>query len=466
MINSKLVKLLSLLDQQEIKEFKQWVASPFFNKNKRVSQLANYLIRQYPHFSPENVDKQFINTKLLKAKNLKSLNTTAHKLSLLAEQYMVWKYNTKYPIQNELTYIDALESRGDKLFLLKEIVNTKKNLAKEKKHLFTQLELFRLNHILYRNNLNNLSYQQKGTQLINETLSCLNNSYINFRLSLEIEKKAKSLVFDVEEQVPLLNMDDILSKNAEKIKSQDNTSAIFIEIIECHRQPTIEKYKKLNHLVFTHIASYSPFLKISFIRSLINLSNLIYSSGETSILKDWFALYKYLVESNLFFKERKTNEGTFFNIVHLGCQLNEDVFIANFLQKCSVNNIDKEVLAQGNAMFWFHQKKYEQVLEILAPISFGVVYQNLNTRSLLAKTYFCTTAYDKCTDFLASFEMFIRRNKKYNENLKTAILNFILTLRKMCSVKFQDPTYKQTLKEYIQQEPVIAYKIWLLAQFD
>ena len=57
---SNLLVILSSFTSAEIKEFDDFIQSPFFNKNQSVIKLYSYLKKQYPYFEEKAVFKRTV----------------------------------------------------------------------------------------------------------------------------------------------------------------------------------------------------------------------------------------------------------------------------------------------------------------------------------------------------------------------------------------------------------------------
>ena len=57
MHNTRLIKLFKGFLQTDIRRFLDFVRSPFFNKNKKVIKLAEYILKFYPEFSNKGLDE-------------------------------------------------------------------------------------------------------------------------------------------------------------------------------------------------------------------------------------------------------------------------------------------------------------------------------------------------------------------------------------------------------------------------
>ncbi|MEO8514719.1 MAG: hypothetical protein ABI543_14260 [Ignavibacteria bacterium] len=93
MNKSSLMVLLRVFDKKQLKEFSDFVRSPFFNKNKAVIRLFDYIKTLYPGYDPVKLDKENV----YKAAFGKSeyhpifMRVLMSKLHALAEDYLIHK---------------------------------------------------------------------------------------------------------------------------------------------------------------------------------------------------------------------------------------------------------------------------------------------------------------------------------------------------------------------------------------
>ena len=90
MIKSNLVELLRSFSLHEIKEFGEYVHSPFFNKNQSVMKLYDYIRKQYPEFRSEKLKKEFVFNALFPRAEYNDgfMRTLIFLLTQNAEQYL------------------------------------------------------------------------------------------------------------------------------------------------------------------------------------------------------------------------------------------------------------------------------------------------------------------------------------------------------------------------------------------
>ncbi|HEY3249800.1 MAG TPA: hypothetical protein VGK25_01650, partial [Ignavibacteria bacterium] len=118
MIKSNLISLLKTFSSQEFREFGEFVESPFFNKNAKVTTLYNTIKKTYPNLDSSNLEKEKVFKKVYPGETFRdsSLRLLMFYLYECAKQY----------IQVNRLKNDKLHSN---IYLAKDLID--KNLLKE-----------------------------------------------------------------------------------------------------------------------------------------------------------------------------------------------------------------------------------------------------------------------------------------------------------------------------------------------
>ncbi|HRJ86560.1 MAG TPA: hypothetical protein PK753_12875, partial [Ignavibacteria bacterium] len=64
MHSTRLIKLLKSFPHADIRRFLDFVRSPFYNKNKKVIRLAEFVLKYHPEFNPPVFDEEAVFKKL------------------------------------------------------------------------------------------------------------------------------------------------------------------------------------------------------------------------------------------------------------------------------------------------------------------------------------------------------------------------------------------------------------------
>src|SRR5258706_8148653 len=90
MKKSNLIQILESFSAKEIKEFGEFIVSPFFNKNESVIKLYGYLRKYYPGFEENKILKEEVYRKIFPGAKYNDgfMRKTIFNLVHLAETYI------------------------------------------------------------------------------------------------------------------------------------------------------------------------------------------------------------------------------------------------------------------------------------------------------------------------------------------------------------------------------------------
>ena len=72
MINHDLIKLLKTFSGEEVKDFRNFLKSPFFNKSSKLLKLYNEIIKHHPDFGNKNFTKENLHKRVTRTVEYKN----------------------------------------------------------------------------------------------------------------------------------------------------------------------------------------------------------------------------------------------------------------------------------------------------------------------------------------------------------------------------------------------------------
>src|SRR4030095_7497754 len=120
MLSSTLLNILSKFSAKEIKEFGEFVNSPFFNKNENVVKLYNYVKKFHPGFNDKKLEKEYIYHRIFsKGKyNDGFMRTAIYNLGKLTEDFLAYVNFAKDEMDRGINLLKELNERKlEKVFL-------------------------------------------------------------------------------------------------------------------------------------------------------------------------------------------------------------------------------------------------------------------------------------------------------------------------------------------------------------
>ena len=132
MKSTHLIKVLSALDIKELKKFNDWVKSPFFNKNKKVISLYEFILKNAPKYDHEDFSKEKAYDLVFKNKNYNStkLNNVISDLLQLLFQYLAYQNFQRTSELEKICLMNELFTKGLEDSMLKVSKRYEKSKAK------------------------------------------------------------------------------------------------------------------------------------------------------------------------------------------------------------------------------------------------------------------------------------------------------------------------------------------------
>ncbi|MEL6843656.1 MAG: hypothetical protein AAFP02_10610, partial [Bacteroidota bacterium] len=152
---------------------------------------------------------------------------------------------------------------------------------------------------------------------------------------------------------------------------------------------------------------------------------------------------------------------TYSNVVKLGLRLKEYDWTRAFIfqYKDFIDpNFRENTFAYNVSELYYYTKDYDGAMDYLTKVKFEDIY-HLNTRVILIKIYYETDEATSLHSLIASFSMFLKRNKKMAGNIKQTYLNFCRLLNRILRRNRKEA---ERLRQEIEELPLLTERTWLI----
>jgi len=452
MINYKAINILKGLTKKEILRFEKFLLSPFYNNNKKLLLLYNYLRKFYPEFdsssfTKENIYRHVFGNDIFSDENLRKLFSDFYKLG---EKYLVTLNLEKNKFDYDRYLLDELDWRKiDNIFLSK---------FKEKEKQFEKSE-FNYQTFYY-------DYLMKW-QIVSFHL----DRGEQYKITGDVFERTEQLIFYFLSDL-FISLNDIdVNKNTFNYNPKINLPEKFIELLDLE---SLYQYIRDNNFKNKDLFSmyYNLFLmnknrtdesyffelkdqleknferlsirsKMHFILRMISMCNrYINLNKSTKFHEIKLDLYDKILKYKLY----KTNQNYF----------RSDLFLNLFIEFISYKNTsDAELFFKENiksispahiyklqslcsALLLFEEGKFLESLEICSRINTNLLTVKIILRKLLLKIFYEVKDYDGNKDEIKNFRQFISNSKLLNETHKSSLQNFIKLFNDLVNLK-NDP---------------------------
>jgi hypothetical protein len=470
MTKSNLIETLKTFTQKEIRDFSEFIISPYFNKNENVIKLFEILKKSYPDFEAEKIDKEKIFKKLFPGKPYKDSTIRLLMFYLLetVERFLAINRFSK----DEFRFKEALAKEFNERGLLKDY---EKVVSKHKDYLSKVIykdDDYFMNCFIYQEeNLNYLSaiFENKYEKfLTKENLESVTNNLTYYYLLRVFKFYAVSLntmsLYSI--QIDTTLFDNLLKHFSEESFKEIPIIDIYYHIILSFTEPDIENhFFRVKQLITDNDSTIDREAQIDIFINLENYCHRKFRSGSNKFLREAFDVYKLELERGLHIERGYMSSQFYTSAVVTGCRLKEYDWVRNFIEEYK-KELKKDT---REAMYYFGMsflendlQNYEKALEYLAKSKAEELYLKMDIRLLQSRIYYSLVWNLPLQSLLDTFKRTVQNNKHMKENRKQQYLIFIRYLNHMNNLRYkEDKKGIGELKYELEKEDYFPHKIWL-----
>lgn len=444
-IKSKVFDVLRALSKDELKKFGEYLTSPVFNKRKIIYELFESYKKFHPSFEDKNLTKERIFSRLFPDRkfndeNFRNLNSILLKH---AEDFLAFvNYST-----DELSI---------KKHLLNEI-NHRKILALFEKHFEEGMNIssssgmkdasdfFSLHELLMKKDLyNSIINKFSKDDITKSEINLLVYFIISF---LEIQKYIlyHCRIYGLDNSLYISNSlaESIMKNIPDEIKMMPQIQ-IHYNGLKLEQSNDKKYYEKLKSLIgkFGHEMEEEKHYNIY--QTMMDYIKRTGSSSDLKTAKELFLLRREIIEKGLMM-ENTIKQMFFLNLVKSGLRSGEFDWIYNFINEYQNMLIPKhrEITTELSlALYYFEKKEFNKSLSHAARVRYEDSFFNLEVKTLTSKIFFETEEYENLINSIASYRMYISKNRALGKNEIDSHSRFLNFFDKLIRIKEQKKFYK------------------------
>jgi hypothetical protein len=485
MILKTIVEILKSFDKKEIKSFRKFLNSDYFNTNERVAVLYESIIRFYPAFDSADLIHEYLFAELYgNAKfNDKTLRYLLSEIQKLCELFLLQIRIEKEP--DEGNKFLALEYRERKLYdkadgklnkMILELMEKGDYDFETFKKMYELLGLSQINLMLTDKQKINTE-KRSSEYFVYYVISSLAHTCNN------ITAMKVNFNFDTDQF-----LEDVFVKSVDLQK-----------LLDYFKLPS-----NLNSLTYEDEISIVMRMYLCFTATISNISDEIYFAEFKSLLKDYSHLFNHYGQYNIFvmfetccalkrsaiddLKYRKEYlevkklalsknlytpyEGHFMearnfrSILNVAISLEEydwaEKFVTEYISKVFPEFRD-EVFHFSNSELSFAKGNYEEALNHLTGIDYKFDELKRFVKNLTFKIYYELGYIEQVITTEDSYRHFIEKNKKLSDNAKLPNRNFLIFGKELINLRLKPDEFKiKKLHEKISATNSVSSKAWLV----
>lgn len=464
MKNSKLILLLETFSTAEWRRFGEFLVSPFFNKRKELIVFFEYLKAISPDFSAKKLDKTVLFQKVFpnKKQDDRTLVHLNNYLLKQAEHFLAISRLEKEAHSTNMLILEELYERqlgkNYRHYLSKAQASS---LQEKEKNNHFYLHQYQLSDIAKRQFL--VQNQRRYDATIQLSLDHLDEFYFFNKLKIACEMLEWKNIIAVDYQISFIDeLIYFLKKKQGKLNpvlsiyliaydllTKEDSEADFLRLMDAIQlhQDNIPDSEKNYFYVFA----------INFCGQQIKKNIKVHYYANHSL-----DLYLAGVEQKILYVNGYLSPWIFKNITKLGFNLKKFDWTAQFIQTYHTH-LEKEFQADAlhfnMADLYYRKKNYQQAQYHLMQIQYSDIFYNLGAKTMLIKIYFETNEEEALLSMIASFTIYLKRNKKMANNIRQTYLNFTSLIYQILKAKANKIA---EIQEKIKTTELLTDRQWLL----
>jgi len=439
MISSRILQILRKLNTKERTRFREYVFSPFFNKNNKLRTLCDHLLKYAPDFQHKQLNRQIVHQKIFSARPYKvsQINNLISDLLQLLYDYLAHTHYDSRPALKKNFLIEELlrkDSHQDieRVARTYEKIQTKTPFANHNFYLEEYQRFDKLDRFSF---IKGIRTYDVHLQLKNDNLD---RYYFGNKFRIACDMASRNIVSNAQYRCHFL--EDLVGhfESKHELLQTAPSLQIYYKVLRMLQESEVEShYQELKQLIQKH-ASIFPQEELRILYTyLINYGIKKINSGQSEYYRKMLDVYKLLIEDEIIFKNGHLPHGTFINICTLGIRLKDfnwtNQFIQQYAHTILIENRNNAVV-YSLASLYYAKKGYKSALHQLHDVEFTDDNYHLGAKGIQLKSYYELEEWEALYALVEAFKKFVTRSRQLPDYLKSTTINFARITKKIAQL--------------------------------
>lgn len=484
--NHNLILILQSFSPSELKDFRNFLISPYFNNLSKVNELFEILKKFYPKYNSESLNSEYLFRKLYPGKAYKhsTITNLISKMQKLLEEFLVITNIQKNPLKKNEFLIKEYFGRNLKSLSYKNIFTSieeetsKEDIGSDFFQKSFNYDAYKINYIINYG----LENQKKSTQILSQSLLNVNVNFVNYFIMELMSNYINSIIslsandtysikVKLEKVISDLNIEALI-KNIEPFNNYTYIINLYLKLVQAfsnledtenyfsYKKELLKNKDKLNkNELYFHYSKLIAYCSIQKDKK-----------GNTDFQKEIFEICGIVLKNEYYinFASKFLPVNLFKIIINSAIALEKYDWLINFIYEYSkkVNpRLQKDAESFGLANLNFAQGKFDECLSNLNNIRENVFLLEIRAMKLII--FYNLSYFNEGLNDLKSFQKFIKINKSFTQQRRQTLINFLtymdkLFLYKIANRKSEIGYYKKKLSS----EENCMHKDWLLKTYQ
>lgn len=438
MLKSKFIDLVRSFSKEELKEFRDFVNSPFHNSNKNVIKLYDIIRKIHPDFSSPLIEKEKLFNRIYPGKKY---NDTVIRILLsdlikLGEDFLVLKKTLKGTFGDKLTLLEELKDRGLESLYLTNYKDTLKSLDAMEDIRTKYFSLFELEVV----NVDFYLRKDKQQQII-QNINNRSENLIYFMLieivrnihDLVINEKTYNAQYDFSLAYKFMENFDFkrILENLKTNRPQHySTINIYYNLLNALLEENNDKcFDLFKDSVEDDLNLLNKNDKRHFLQYLETCCLMRMKINPGKYRKEIFHVYEHMLEFGIYsYGTEEMTAQRFKNIFIAAVNIQEMKWAENFCSKY-ISKVQSEYRESmqyySSALLKFINKDFRDALADLNKVKNDYFILKLDIKSWTLKIYFELSYTEQALSHIDSYRHFLAKNLSISLQLKQRHLSFL-----------------------------------------
>lgn len=461
-ISPRLEEIYRVLTEAEKRDLGRYLSSPYFNRQKPLELLHNYLAlgkdsRNKKPAWEAAFGKSPYNEK--KFRYLVSDLISAVEQFIYAERTLKQKRGFVPVLNDFFTERDAALNKAS----LENAVKNKKNKEELlRPDLF--LEEYYTNELLEElHSGSRKTYSRFITEHRKETAGGLDVFYAIEKLRQLCQLTNDNNVFGF--KMKSFNQAELLKMVGAKGIKENVLVKAYLTVYELLATTKAESFYRLKQWIDEHgyDVDYSNMAELFTYARNFCISRV--NAGDSGFFNELFELYEQGLEKGILLVNGEINQQNYKNIVTTALRTRQYDWANDFITeyRYKLNKAVRDNAFNYNmANYLFHTQKYDKVPQYLQRVQLTDLFYGLDARSLMIKCFYETDEKEAFMNAYHSFRVFVQRRKNVSEQHRRNYLNFLRFAKLLMNLRPKNKAAIEKLANEINTAKAIADKNWLM----
>ena len=471
MKDSKPLYFLRRLTSVERKRFREYVASPFFNRREDVGRLLEVLEKRYINGKKGGEDEAvfadvYPGEKFNKTRH-KNLKTTF--LNLLIDFMALTEFNEDSAARNRFFLRKLNRTQEEKYFpgYFEKAVSKLNNFSRSESDLYQE----RMTLAEIYNEYQARQPRRGSEDQLQAAIDHLGNSFLIRMFKHIIHSLNRQAILGTSPE--LYWMEEVMNYVE---RNQDRLPGIvkgYYALYLMLNHPSESRYfHEMRTFLSEKSDGFSNIEALNLYTGTINFAARKLNDGEERYLEEIYRLYLEMLDRELLLDNQKISSWHFKNIVNVALRSAHFDWAESFIDTYEsrvMPDYNRNAFHFNRGMLHFYKEEFEvaernfnRVLEGYKDVFYGI-----NARAYLLQIYYETQNITGLDSLAHSFRMFLDRNKSISPTKHRQNIDFITHLRKLVNLPPEAPDRLRKLRSEIEAKAEKGMgSTWLLKKID